>query len=121
LKGLDNTTYPLGNQTTEASTAPQVPIYYPNLTVLQVAAGDGDAWPLLSDGSVHCWGTIMTSPTFVTWPWDTPVQFPAGTPPIAQITHGEHHACALTEVPPTGGNAYAGLVGSSIGSGRRST
>ncbi len=80
-----NNNYQLGNGTTADSSTPQVPMYDPNNTIVQVAAGDEDACALVSDGSVHCWGTIMNWPGSVVWTTERTVQFPAGTK-IAEIT-----------------------------------
>ncbi len=58
--------------------------------------GDADACALLSDGTAcRCWGNVLSWPGQITWTTQKQVQFPAGTT-IAQITHGDHHACAIT-------------------------
>ena len=125
----DNTYGQLGDGTTISSTpqsAPVVPIYRPTQPVFQVVAGDTDACALLEppNGSysagegntVYCWGEIMTSPGAVSFPLATqvPIQSNAGTGPgfpnadwsIQKITHGQHHACALSYGGSAGPNVY---------------
>ena len=114
----DNRYHQLGNGTTTTSTTPQVPIYIPGNPVAQVAAGDTDACALMGDGTVYCWGTIMTHPEAIVWSTATPVQFPPGTPKIVQITHGDHHACALTAFLPPPSHTGEVLCWGDNGSGQ---
>ena len=88
---------------TSPTSAPAVPLFVPGNAVTQVVAGDTDACGLLADGSVHCWGMVVTNPGAIEYPSQQQISFPSSvpapsstTPPIVQIVHGQHHACAMT-------------------------
>ena len=89
-----NAHYELGTGATTASRAAVATLFIPGNPAKALAAGDEDACALMSDGSVHCWGTIATSPSVVL-PTPTPIAFPSGTV-VSSLVHGQHHACVLT-------------------------
>jgi alpha-tubulin suppressor-like RCC1 family protein len=104
----------LGDGTFTSSTptsAPTVPLFVSGNPVVQVVAGDTDACGLLQDGSVYCWGEVVTEPGAISYPTQTQIAFPGvvtyGSGPgstnnVVALAHGQHHACAQT----AGGTVY---------------
>jgi hypothetical protein len=101
----------LGDGTFTSSTptsAPTIPLFVSGNPVVQVVAGDTDACGLLTDGSVYCWGEIVTKPGAIVFPTQTQIAFPgvvtygSGANNVIALAHGQHHACAQTK----GGTVY---------------
>ena len=95
-----NSNYELGDNTTAPhTTSPTTVLYVPAHPVIQIAAGDEGACALLENGpnNVYCWGTIVSELGGITYTYPMTPWLPTdNAPTITQITHGQRHACALS-------------------------
>ena len=101
----DNTFFQLGDGTTISSnniTPPTVPLFIPGNSVVQIGAGDYDACGRMADGTVYCWGEIVTAYGEIVRPTATQVALPVTGTTAATATwlaHGQHHACVVSQSP----------------------